>query len=92
MPFFWSAQQLALYHVGHASGFDEIVYDGTPEDGPFIAYYLRDGRLLAALGVERNAEMAALEELMRRRRLPAGSELRARRFRPLEALAANARG
>jgi apoptosis-inducing factor 3 len=89
VPFFWSAQQIALYYVGHASGFDEVIYDGAPEDGPFIAYYLRQDRLLAALGVERNAEMAALEELMRGHRLPAGAELRKGSFRPVEALAAS---
>jgi NADPH-dependent 2,4-dienoyl-CoA reductase/sulfur reductase-like enzyme len=87
VPFFWSAQQIALYYVGHASGFDEIVYDGAPEEGPFIAYYLRGDRLSAALGVERNAEMAALEELMRRQRLPAGAAVRTGSFRALEALA-----
>jgi NADPH-dependent 2,4-dienoyl-CoA reductase/sulfur reductase-like enzyme len=87
VPFFWSAQQIALYYVGHARGFDEIVYDGAPEEGPFIAYYLRGDRLLAALGVERNAEMAALEELMRRQRLPAAAALRAGSFRSLGTLA-----
>jgi NADPH-dependent 2,4-dienoyl-CoA reductase/sulfur reductase-like enzyme len=88
VPFFWSAQQIALYYVGHASGFDEVVYDGAPEEGPFIAYYLQEDRLLAALGVERNAELAALEALMRQRRLPSAAMLRAGRFRPVEALAA----
>ena len=91
VPFFWSAQQIALYYVGHASGFDEVVHDGAPEEGPFIAYYLHQDRLLAALGVERNAELAALEELMRQRRLPSAAVLRTGRFRPLEDLAAAGR-
>jgi NADPH-dependent 2,4-dienoyl-CoA reductase/sulfur reductase-like enzyme len=65
VPFFWSAQHLVLYHVGHAGPGAEVVLDGEPGAGPFLAYYVEDDRVTAALGVERNAEMAALQELMR---------------------------
>lgn len=87
VPFFWSAQKLALYYVGHAQGFDEVVLDGDPEDGPFIAWYVKGGRGVAALGVQRNREMCAIEELMRRRQLLDPTELR-RGFDPVEALEA----
>ncbi len=87
VPFFWSAQQIALYYVGHASDFDEVLYDGAPEEGgPFIAYYLRAGTLLAALGVQRNAELAALEELMRDGNVPLAEELRRGGFNAVKAL------
>ena len=75
MPFFWSAQKLALYYVGHADATADIVIDGEPGRGPFIAYYCRGGRVVAALGVERNAEMAALQELARLNRLPRADEV-----------------
>lgn len=65
VPFFWSAQHRILYYVGHARPGAEVVLDGEPGAGPFLAYYIEDGRVTAALGVERNAEMAALQELMR---------------------------
>jgi NADPH-dependent 2,4-dienoyl-CoA reductase/sulfur reductase-like enzyme/nitrite reductase/ring-hydroxylating ferredoxin subunit len=87
VPFFWSAQRIALYYVGHASSFDDIVYDGEPESGgPFIAYYIRDGRVLAALGHERNAAMAALEELLRRDASLAGDTVATFGFDPQRAL------
>jgi NADPH-dependent 2,4-dienoyl-CoA reductase/sulfur reductase-like enzyme/nitrite reductase/ring-hydroxylating ferredoxin subunit len=80
VPFFWSAQHLALYHAGHAPSFDQIIHDGAPEEGPFIAYYAREGRVLAALGVQRNLEMDAIEELLREKRMPPASVIEARGF------------
>lgn len=79
-PFFWSAQHLALYYVGHAGSAGEVILDGVPGEGPFIAYYVEDGTVTAALGVERNREMAALQELFRLRALPDPARLRAGGF------------
>lgn len=76
VPFFWSAQKLALYYVGHAPGFDDVVFDGAPDEGPFLAWYLKQGRVVAALGVERNRDMCAIHELMRRKALPAAVDVK----------------
>ena len=70
VPFFWSAQKLALYYVGHADVTADELIDGEPGCGPFIAYYSQDGKVIATLGVERNAEMAALQELALINKLP----------------------
>lgn len=75
VPFFWTAQQGQYRYVGHAPGFDDIVYDGAPEDGTFIAYYVKDDRVMAALGLKRDKDMAAIEELMRLKRMPAAANL-----------------
>jgi NADPH-dependent 2,4-dienoyl-CoA reductase/sulfur reductase-like enzyme/nitrite reductase/ring-hydroxylating ferredoxin subunit len=76
VPFFWSAQHWALYYTGHAGRFDEVILDGRPGECPFVAYYAEKGRIGAALGVQRNAEMAAIQELMRLGRMPTLEELR----------------
>lgn len=75
-PFFWSAQHLALYYVGHAASAEEVLLDGRPGDGPFIAYYVEGDLVTAALGAERNADMAAIQELLRLKRMPTPVELR----------------
>lgn len=85
VPFFWSAQHWALYHVGHAERFDEAILDGRPGEGPFIAYYREGPRITAALGVQRNAEMAAFQELLRLGRAPDPETVR-RGFDAREAL------
>ena len=67
VPFFWSDQYgLNLQYVGHASGHDEVVLRGSVEDGSWSAFYLRDGRLRAALGVNRYRDVSAARQLIAR--------------------------
>ncbi|MDX1546163.1 MAG: FAD-dependent oxidoreductase [Rhodothermales bacterium] len=78
VPFFWTAHfGTNLRYVGHAGDYDEVLFDGDPDDRDFIAYYVRGGAVRAALGVGRDQQMAALEELMRREELPSLESLRA---------------
>jgi NADPH-dependent 2,4-dienoyl-CoA reductase/sulfur reductase-like enzyme/nitrite reductase/ring-hydroxylating ferredoxin subunit len=77
VPFFWTLQAgMHLRYVGHATEWDEIFVDGNIDEGKFIAYYVKDDRILAAAGTGRDADMAALEELMRLDRMPSLKELR----------------
>lgn len=65
VPFFWTSQWgTRLRYVGHSEDWDSIVYRDTVDDGEFIAFYLADNKLQAALGVGYDAEMAALEHLL----------------------------
>lgn len=69
VPVFWTIQYMQrLDYVGHASGDDEIEIRGSLETREFIAYYLRDGVVKAAAGMNRDAEMAAVLALMTARR------------------------
>lgn len=67
VPFFWTMQwALRLNYVGHAAQWDEIIYwGGTPEQRKFIAFFVREGRLLAAAGCGYDAELDAVEFIMR---------------------------
>ena len=76
VPFFWSNQQgVNIRYVGHAEKYDSITFDGTPGEGPFIAYYLDGDRVLAALGVKRDSDVAAIGELMALEKLPPTGDL-----------------
>lgn len=59
IPFFWTALARQYRYVGHCEDWDEIRYDGDPA-GPFVAEYLKDGRIMAALGAGRDAALADL--------------------------------
>ncbi|WP_167766892.1 FAD-dependent oxidoreductase [Jannaschia formosa] len=59
IPFFWTALARQYRYVGHASDWDRIAFDGDPS-GPFVARYVKDGRVMAALGAGRDADLAAL--------------------------------
>ena len=77
VPFFWTRQfDLGLLYVGHAAGWDEIVFQGDVSKGDFLAFYIGDNRVTAVAGMNRDKEMAALEELMRLGRMPAVDQLR----------------
>ena len=77
VPFFWTIQHsVVLQYVGHAAGWDEVVLDGDPARHDFLAYYLRDGRVLAAAGCGKSREMAALAVRLQRPELPTVEEAR----------------
>ncbi|MBD8561842.1 FAD-dependent oxidoreductase [Pseudomonas fluorescens] len=54
VPWFWSDQyDLKLKMVGLSQGYDQLVMRGSPESRAFAAFYLKDGRMLAADTVNR---------------------------------------
>lgn len=77
VPFFWTRQfDTGLLYVGHASEWDEIIYAGDVAALDFLAFYVKDGRAVAVAGVNRDRDVAALEELLRLNRMPGAEELK----------------
>lgn len=77
VPFFWTRQfDTGLLYVGHAAHWDEIVYQGDVAARDFLAFYVKDGRALAAAGVNRDRDVAAVEELIRLNLMPGADELK----------------
>ncbi|MBA3874632.1 MAG: FAD-dependent oxidoreductase [Anaerolineae bacterium] len=65
VPFFWTTQwHITLNYVGHAAQWDEIIYRGSPEAKKFIAFYVKEGQLLAAAGCGHDQELDALEFIL----------------------------
>ena len=88
VPFFWTFHfGQRLNYVGHAGGDDEVILDGDPRQPPFLAYYLRDDQVIAAAGTHRDADLAAMHELLRTGKTPSLERLRRRNFSPLAELA-----
>ena len=77
LPYFWSNQQgVNFRYVGHATDYDKVILDGTPGEGPFIAFYVKGEQVQAALGVKRDAEVAVINGLMESGKMPGVGELR----------------
>ena len=77
IPFFWTVQAgITLRYVGHAKEWDEIVVNGNILDKNFIAFYIKNKKVQAAAGCNRNREMAAIEELMRTKKMPSPENLK----------------
>jgi len=81
---FWSDQyEHKLEYVGHATKWDEFVVRGSVEEGKLIGFYLVDGVVQAAAGLDRggdpeldlDSEMAACVRLVAARARPARAVL-----------------
>jgi len=70
-PFFFSDQyDLALEYRGHARSWDQLVFRGDPASGAFLAFWLQDGRVLAALNANVWDQADALDALLASRGTP----------------------
>ena len=77
VPFFWTRQfDVALLYVGHAKSWDEIIFHGEVSSQNFLAFYVKNDRVRAVAGMNRDREMAAIEELMRLDRMPGSEQLK----------------
>lgn len=82
VPFFWTAHfGVSLRYLGHAKGWDEIIYDGNPEEPPFLAFYVKDDQVRAIAGIKRDTDMAYLEQAIKDDQLPRASVLKSRGVR-----------
>ena len=77
---FWSDQyEHTIEYVGHVTKWDEFVVRGSVEDGKLVGFYLADGVVRAAIGLDRggdpeldhDSEMAACTRLVAARARPA---------------------
>ncbi|MBB3951540.1 FAD-dependent oxidoreductase [Aureimonas jatrophae] len=64
IPYFWSAQHGRLSYLGHADAFDEVHIEGDLKGNSFTAFYVKDGRILAALGLGKGDRTPALHAVM----------------------------
>jgi 3-phenylpropionate/trans-cinnamate dioxygenase ferredoxin reductase subunit len=52
LPYFFSDQyDVGMEYSGHATDWDEVVFRGDPADREFIAFWLREQRVIAAMNV-----------------------------------------
>ncbi|HSB40683.1 MAG TPA: FAD-dependent oxidoreductase [Methylomirabilota bacterium] len=76
---FWSDQyEHVLEYIGHATTWDRLVFRGDPASRKFLAFYVKDGIVRAAVGLDRGgdpedptgqSELKAVAKLIRTRAL-----------------------
>ena len=66
VPYFFSdlADWASLEYVGPAYDWDEVVWRGDRDDGEFIAFYLKDGKVAGALSIERSEDLGHARTLL----------------------------
>ena len=76
VPFFWTTHfGSTLNYVGHAAGWDRIIFDGDVGKEDFLAFYINHHRILAVAGMNRDRDIAVWEELIRMNRVPSPAQL-----------------
>ena len=69
IPYFFSDQyDVGMEYSGYAERWDEVVLRGDPGEGAFVAFWLRDGRVLAGMNVNVWDVNQHVQELIRSRR------------------------
>ncbi|MBD3233340.1 MAG: Rieske 2Fe-2S domain-containing protein [candidate division Zixibacteria bacterium] len=77
VPFFWTNQAgLYMGYVGHASEWDNVIIHEDSESGRFIAYYIHNGTINAALANSMEREIDIIDELMRRNKMPSPEQVK----------------
>ncbi|MFW6189879.1 MAG: FAD-dependent oxidoreductase [Planctomycetota bacterium] len=76
-PFFWTLHgHFSLNYVGYVSDWDEVILQGDPADKKFLAYFVKDGRVLALAGARETARIAAALHLIEKGQMPTPDEVR----------------
>ncbi|AEO59477.1 hypothetical protein MYCTH_2119688 [Thermothelomyces thermophilus ATCC 42464] len=76
-PVFWSALGSQLRYCGNtmASGWDDVVLQGDPEQGKWVAYYAKGQTVVAMASMGMDPAMAQCSQLMALNRMPSKAKL-----------------
>jgi 3-phenylpropionate/trans-cinnamate dioxygenase ferredoxin reductase subunit len=66
VPYFFSdlADWASLEYIGPATEWDEVLFRGERDSGQFLAWYLKDGKVAAALSIDRSEDLAHARRLL----------------------------
>ncbi|KAL2016197.1 hypothetical protein VTK56DRAFT_4086 [Thermocarpiscus australiensis] len=78
-PVFWSALGSQLRYCGNtmASGWDDLVLQGDPDQGKWVAYYAKGETIVAMASMGMDPAMAQCAQLMSLGRMPSKAQLQA---------------
>jgi 3-phenylpropionate/trans-cinnamate dioxygenase ferredoxin reductase subunit len=76
LPFFYSDQyEFGMEYRGHAATWDQVVFRGDPASREFLAFWLHQGRVLAAMNANIWDQGNALDTLLRSGGTPSPEDL-----------------
>ncbi|KAH8831282.1 hypothetical protein DL96DRAFT_1777615 [Flagelloscypha sp. PMI_526] len=75
-PVFWSAQGQQLRYCGVGVGYDEVHIDGSLPDFKFVAYYAKQGNVVAAASMQRDPTVVKISELLSAGKMPTLEEIK----------------
>jgi len=77
VPFFWTTQYgKSIRYCGHALSFDDVIVDGSLDELKFVAYFVKDDKVLAVTSINCDPVVAGMAELMNSGKMPSASQLK----------------
>jgi len=76
VPIFWSAQGQQLRYCGIDHGFDDVILKGNPEELKFVAYYVKENKIIAVSSMQWDPIVTRCAELFRLGLIPTPDEIR----------------
>jgi len=76
VPVFWSALGQQLRYCGGGAGFDEVIIKGSAEELKFLAYYVKDDKVIAVASMQNDPVVMQCTELLRHDLMPTPAELK----------------
>lgn len=75
-PFFWTRHyNKSIQYIGHAHSYDSVHVEGSVESNKFIAYYIKDNKVLAIAGQDKGADMLTMFEAFNQNKMPPADQL-----------------
>ena len=76
VPVFWTNNYgKGLQYVGNAREWDYTHVDGVPRSNKFVAYYIKDNKVLAACGQQNGKAIWTILEAMQQNVLPPADQI-----------------
>jgi NADPH-dependent 2,4-dienoyl-CoA reductase/sulfur reductase-like enzyme len=77
IPFFWTRNfNKTVQYIGYASSFDEVHITGDVMANKFLAFYIKDGRVLAVAGQQMNSDVLTFMEAMYQNQMPSAADVK----------------
>jgi NADPH-dependent 2,4-dienoyl-CoA reductase/sulfur reductase-like enzyme len=77
VPFFWTRNyNKTVQYIGFAHDYDEVHIDGDVVANKFLAFYIKDGKVLAVAGQQRSGDILTYMEAMHQNQMPSADDIK----------------
>jgi hypothetical protein len=77
VPFYWTRHyNKTVQYIGYAHEFDEVHIEGDVLANKFVAFYIKDGRVLAVAGQQSSAAVLTCMEAMHQNLMPSAADIK----------------
>lgn len=77
IPFYWTRHyNKTVQYIGHAHEFDEVHIEGDVAANKFLAFYIKDGKVLAVAGQQMSSAVLTYMEAMHQNLMPSADDIK----------------